>query len=101
MASLFYPALNIHRRRYSKCLQNTEYIFLTKRHHKNSLHDHCRFSVAGGYFFCIHRLPEIKEEDVEDDGHGHKSFSPSVFRHRHVLWAVIAQFLRRCAGRCR
>ena len=43
-------------------------------------------------FFVFTRLPEIKEDDVEDDGHGHKSFSLSVFRHRHVLWAVIAQF---------
>jgi FHS family L-fucose permease-like MFS transporter len=38
-------------------------------------------------------LPEIKEEDMEDDsGHGKKSFSWNVFRHRHVTWAVIAQF---------
>ncbi len=43
-------------------------------------------------FFVFTRLPEIKEDDVEDDGHGHKSFSLNVFRHRHVLWAVIAQF---------
>lgn len=43
-------------------------------------------------FFVFTRLPEIKEEDVDDDGHGHKSFSLSVFRHPHVFWAVIAQF---------
>ena len=43
-------------------------------------------------FFVFTRLPEIKEEDAEDDGHGHKSFSLSVFRHSHVKWAVIAQF---------
>jgi FHS family L-fucose permease-like MFS transporter len=43
-------------------------------------------------FFVFTRLPEIKEEDVEDDGHGHKSFSLSVFRHSHVSWAVMAEF---------
>jgi len=43
-------------------------------------------------FFVFTKLPEIKEEDAEDDGHGHKSFSVKVFRHRHVKWAVIAEF---------
>ncbi|MEP7141793.1 MAG: L-fucose:H+ symporter permease [Ferruginibacter sp.] len=44
-------------------------------------------------FFVFTRLPEIKEEDMEDDGgHGKKSFSLNVFRHSHVTWAVIAQF---------
>ncbi len=43
-------------------------------------------------FFVFTRLPEIKEADTDNDGHGHKSFSLSVFRHPHVLWAVIAQF---------
>jgi FHS family L-fucose permease-like MFS transporter len=44
--------------------------------------------------FVFTRLPEIKEEDGDDDdgGHGKKSFSWNVFRHRHVTWAVIAQF---------
>ena len=41
-----------------------------------------------GLFFLIKKLPEIK-----DDGEGEqKSFSIRVFRHRHVTWAVIAQF---------
>lgn len=39
-------------------------------------------------FFVFTRLPEIKSEDAEDD----KSFSLNVFRHRHVTWAVVAQF---------
>lgn len=43
-------------------------------------------------FFVFTRLPEIKEADAVDDGHGHKSFSVKVFRHSHVTWAVIAQF---------
>lgn len=43
-------------------------------------------------FFVFTKLPEIKEEDAEDDGHGHKSFSFKVFRHKHVKWAVIAEF---------
>jgi MFS transporter, FHS family, L-fucose permease len=43
-------------------------------------------------FFVFTRLPEIKEEDADDDGHGKKSFSVNVFRHSHVTWAVIAQF---------
>ena len=43
-------------------------------------------------FFVFTRLPEIKEEDAVDDGHGHKSFSLKVFRHSHVKWAVIAEF---------
>lgn len=43
-------------------------------------------------FFVFTRLPEIKEEDVEDDGHGKKTFSLNVFRHSHVTWAVIAEF---------
>jgi len=40
-------------------------------------------------FFIFSKLPEIKEHDSDDSGH---SFSFKVFRHRHVLWAVIAQF---------
>ena len=39
-------------------------------------------------FFLFTRLPEIKEGDGEEG----KSFSMQVFRHRHVAWAVIAQF---------
>jgi MFS transporter, FHS family, L-fucose permease len=42
--------------------------------------------------FVFTKLPEIKEEDAVDDGHGHKSFSVKVFRHSHVTWAVIAEF---------
>ncbi|NNV54050.1 L-fucose:H+ symporter permease [Limnovirga soli] len=42
--------------------------------------------------FVFTKLPEIKEEDAIDDGHGHKSFSVKVFRHSHVSWAVIAEF---------
>ncbi len=40
-------------------------------------------------FFIFSKLPEIKEHDSSVSGH---SFSLKVFRHRHVLWAVIAQF---------
>jgi len=43
--------------------------------------------VAVLFFFS--RLPEIKEEDARDEK---KSFSLNIFRHRHVTWAVIAQF---------
>jgi FHS family L-fucose permease-like MFS transporter len=43
-------------------------------------------------FFVFTRLPEIKEEDADDSGEGLGSFSSKVFRHRHVKWAVIAQF---------
>jgi FHS family L-fucose permease-like MFS transporter len=40
-------------------------------------------------FFLFTRLPEVREEDAGDET---KTFSWNVFRHRHVLWAVIAQF---------
>lgn len=40
-------------------------------------------------FFIFSKLPEIKEHDSSVSSH---SFSLKVFRHRHVLWAVIAQF---------
>jgi FHS family L-fucose permease-like MFS transporter len=40
------------------------------------------------FFFFTH-LPEIKESDASDEK---KSFSLNIFRHRHVTWAVIAQF---------
>lgn len=43
-------------------------------------------------FFLFTKLPEVREEDAGDEGHGTKSFSLNVFRHRHVLWAVIAEF---------
>lgn len=43
-------------------------------------------------FFVFTRLPEIKEEDADDDGQDLGSFSSKVFRHSHVKWAVIAQF---------
>ncbi|MFI5139643.1 MAG: L-fucose:H+ symporter permease, partial [Sphingobacteriales bacterium] len=38
--------------------------------------------------FLIVRIPEIKERDIDEP----KSFSLKIFRHRHVSWAVIAQF---------
>lgn len=38
--------------------------------------------------FYVTRLPEIKEKDEKTTG----SFSLKVFRHRHLTWAVIAQF---------
>jgi FHS family L-fucose permease-like MFS transporter len=41
-------------------------------------------------FFLFTRLPEVREED--ETGHETGSFSAKVFRHRHVTWAVIAQF---------
>jgi FHS family L-fucose permease-like MFS transporter len=40
--------------------------------------------------FFITRIPEIREGD--GDANEKKSFSIRVFRHRHVMWAVIAQF---------
>ncbi|MGZ8516131.1 MAG: L-fucose:H+ symporter permease [Chitinophagaceae bacterium] len=40
-------------------------------------------------FFLFAKLPEVKEDDSEDEK---KSFSIKVFRHSHVTWAVIAQF---------
>lgn len=43
-------------------------------------------------FFLFTKLPEVREEDAGDEGHGAKTFSINVFRHRHVLWAVIAEF---------
>ena len=41
-------------------------------------------------FFLFTKLPEVKEEDGDDDEK--KTFSIKVFRHSHVTWAVIAQF---------
>ncbi|MGZ8511382.1 MAG: MFS transporter, partial [Chitinophagaceae bacterium] len=38
-------------------------------------------------FFLFAKLPEVKEDDSEDEK---KSFSIKVFRHSHVTWAVIA-----------
>ncbi len=43
-------------------------------------------------FFVFTKLPEIREEDADSNGHEHHSFSLKVFRHSHVTWAVIAQF---------
>jgi len=40
-------------------------------------------------FFLFTKLPEIKEDDADEEK---KSFSAKVFRHKHVLWAVIAEF---------
>jgi FHS family L-fucose permease-like MFS transporter len=42
-----------------------------------------------GILFIFTKLPEIKEDDADSEK---KSFSMRVFRHRHVTWAVIAQF---------
>ena len=39
--------------------------------------------------FFVTKIPEIKEDDSTDEK---KSFSLKIFRHRHVTWAVIAQF---------
>ena len=39
--------------------------------------------------FFITRIPEIKEDDSEEET---KTFSMKIFRHSHVKWAVIAQF---------
>jgi len=41
-------------------------------------------------FFLFTKLPEVREEDANDDET--KTFSIKVFRHSHVAWAVIAQF---------
>lgn len=41
-----------------------------------------------GLFFLFAHIPDIKEEDSTETDH---SFSLKVFRHSHVLWAVIAQ----------
>ena len=40
--------------------------------------------------FLFTKLPEVREEDANDDET--KTFSIKVFRHSHVAWAVIAQF---------
>jgi MFS transporter, FHS family, L-fucose permease len=48
--------------------------------------------------FLVTRIPEVKEED-ETEGEK-KSFSIKVFRHRHVAWAVIAQFFYVGAQTC-
>lgn len=40
-------------------------------------------------FFIFTKLPEVKEGGSDEE---EKSFSPKVFRHSHVTWAVIAQF---------
>jgi FHS family L-fucose permease-like MFS transporter len=45
------------------------------------------FIVAILFFFT--HLPEITEKDADDEK---KSFSLNIFRHRHVSWAVVAQF---------
>lgn len=42
-------------------------------------------------FFLVSHIPEIKEDNEEGPESGKHSFSLSVFRHPHVLWAVIAQ----------
>lgn len=39
--------------------------------------------------FFVTRIPEIKEDDANDE---HHTFSMKIFRHSHVTWAVIAQF---------
>jgi FHS family L-fucose permease-like MFS transporter len=42
-----------------------------------------------GLLFLFTKIPEVKEPDA--DVHG-TEFSAKVLRHRHLLWAVIAQF---------
>jgi FHS family L-fucose permease-like MFS transporter len=44
--------------------------------------------VVAVLFFIV-RIPEIRENDASEEGH---QFNFSIFRHRHVAWAVIAQF---------
>lgn len=41
-------------------------------------------------FFVAH-VPEIKDEN-NDSGNSTAAFSLNVFRHKHVTWAVVAQF---------
>ncbi|HTQ29452.1 MAG TPA: L-fucose:H+ symporter permease [Puia sp.] len=43
--------------------------------------------VVACFFFFTH-LPDIREQGADEK----KSFSIKVFRHRHVAWAVLAQF---------
>ncbi len=45
--------------------------------------------VLVGLFFLVSSIPEIKEKDSGDQAH---TFSLTVLKHPHVLWAVIAQF---------
>jgi FHS family L-fucose permease-like MFS transporter len=40
-------------------------------------------------FFMLSHIPEIREDDDKEGAH---TFSLNVFRHPHVLWAVVAQF---------
>ncbi len=47
--------------------------------------------LAVAIVFMFVRLPEIKEEKDTADGHG--SGIMSTWRHRHLRWAVIAQFV--------
>ncbi len=42
-------------------------------------------------FFLFTKLPEGRK-DGDTTGHEAGSFSANVFRHRHVAWAVVAQF---------
>lgn len=42
------------------------------------------------FIFLFIKLPEVKADDSEL--HGPTEFSMKVLRHRHLLWAVIAQF---------
>jgi FHS family L-fucose permease-like MFS transporter len=44
--------------------------------------------IVVALLFIVSHIPEIKEADSSDEK---KSFSLSIFRHRHVSWAVIAQ----------
>lgn len=48
----------------------------------------CGIVTLVALLFFITHIPEIREPDQEGKG----SFSLKVLRHRHVLWAVIAQF---------
>lgn len=46
--------------------------------------------------FVIIRLPEIKEQGASEPG----KFSFRVFRHKHLAWAVVAQFFYVAAQTC-
>jgi MFS transporter, FHS family, L-fucose permease len=45
--------------------------------------------VTVAIFFFFTQLPDIHEDQMDEEK---KSFSLRIFRHRHVAWAVVAQF---------
>ncbi|WDF57125.1 L-fucose:H+ symporter permease [Mucilaginibacter sp. KACC 22063] len=54
--------------------------------------------IAGGVVFLLllflfTKLPDVKEDDSQETaGHAATEFSPKVFKHKHLKWAVITQF---------